>query len=109
MDREPATGESSVAVAVTFPSQSLAIRYLRPAYSDPLSHYENFVKAYRQGQGEVRNRRRRAPARGPDRGREPAQGRPPEGFHFRNSDQEGSNLGRKVGRYVADHYFQAVG
>jgi len=31
------------------------------------------------------------------------------GFHFRNSDLEGSNLGRKVGRYVADHYFQRVG
>jgi hypothetical protein len=31
------------------------------------------------------------------------------GFHFRNSDQEGSNLGRKVGRYVADHDFQPVG
>jgi hypothetical protein len=30
------------------------------------------------------------------------------GFHFRNSDQEGSNLGRTVGRYVADHYFQPV-
>ena len=31
------------------------------------------------------------------------------GFHFRNSDLEGSTLGRKVGRYVADHYFQPVG
>ena len=28
------------------------------------------------------------------------------GFHFRNSDQEGSALGRKVGRYVVDHLFQ---
>jgi hypothetical protein len=28
------------------------------------------------------------------------------GFHFRNSDQEGSNLGRTVGRYIAEHYFQ---
>jgi PAP2 superfamily len=28
------------------------------------------------------------------------------GFHFRNSDQEGSSLGRKVGRYVVDHLFQ---
>jgi hypothetical protein len=28
------------------------------------------------------------------------------GFHFRNSDQEGSNLGRKVGRYVVAHLFQ---
>jgi hypothetical protein len=28
------------------------------------------------------------------------------GFHFRNSDQEGSNLGRQVGRYVVDNYFQ---
>jgi hypothetical protein len=31
------------------------------------------------------------------------------GFHFRNSDQEGSNLGRKVGHYVADHFFQPLG
>jgi hypothetical protein len=30
------------------------------------------------------------------------------GFHFRNSDQQGSNLGRKVGRYVVDHYFQPL-
>ena len=30
------------------------------------------------------------------------------GFHFRNSDQEGSILGRTVGRYVAEHYFQPV-
>ncbi len=30
------------------------------------------------------------------------------GFHFRNSDQEGSSLGRKVGRYITDHYFQAI-
>jgi hypothetical protein len=28
------------------------------------------------------------------------------GFHFRNSDQQGTTLGRKVGRYVADHFFQ---
>jgi hypothetical protein len=28
------------------------------------------------------------------------------GFHFRNSDLQGSALGRKVGRYVADHFFQ---
>jgi hypothetical protein len=28
------------------------------------------------------------------------------GFHFRNSCQEGSNLGRTVARYVADRYFQ---
>jgi hypothetical protein len=27
------------------------------------------------------------------------------GFHFRNSDLEGSNLGRKVGGYVVDHFF----
>jgi hypothetical protein len=27
------------------------------------------------------------------------------GFHFRNSDQEGSALGRHVGRYVTDHLF----
>ena len=31
------------------------------------------------------------------------------GFHFRNSDQEGSRLGRTVGRYVADHVFRPVG
>ena len=30
------------------------------------------------------------------------------GFHFRNSDQEGSNVGRAIGRYVAGHYFQPV-
>jgi hypothetical protein len=28
------------------------------------------------------------------------------GFHFRNSDQEGSTLGRKVGRFVARNFFQ---
>jgi hypothetical protein len=28
------------------------------------------------------------------------------GFHFRSSDQEGSSLGRKVGRYVSEHFFQ---
>jgi hypothetical protein len=28
------------------------------------------------------------------------------GFHFRSSDLTGSNLGRRVGRYVAQHYFQ---
>lgn len=31
------------------------------------------------------------------------------GFHFRNSDMQGSALGRKVARYVADHYFQPLG
>jgi PAP2 superfamily len=31
------------------------------------------------------------------------------GFHFRNSDLQGSALGRKVGRYVANHYFQPAG
>jgi hypothetical protein len=31
------------------------------------------------------------------------------GFHFRNSDQEGSNLGRQVARYVADHFFRPLG
>jgi hypothetical protein len=31
------------------------------------------------------------------------------GFHFRNSDQQGSHLGREVGRYITDHYFQPVG
>jgi hypothetical protein len=30
------------------------------------------------------------------------------GFHFRNSDLQGSALGRKVGRYVAHNYFQPV-
>jgi hypothetical protein len=28
------------------------------------------------------------------------------GFHFRHSDQEGSALGRRVGRFVARHFFQ---
>jgi hypothetical protein len=31
------------------------------------------------------------------------------GFHFRNSDLQGSNLGRKVGDYVTDNYFQPLG
>jgi hypothetical protein len=31
------------------------------------------------------------------------------GFHFRNSDLQGSSLGRKVGRYVAGHNFKPVG
>jgi len=31
------------------------------------------------------------------------------GFHFRNSDLQGSNLGRKVGRYVAHHDFTPLG
>lgn len=30
------------------------------------------------------------------------------GFHIRNSDEQGSALGRKVSRYVADHYFQPL-
>jgi hypothetical protein len=30
------------------------------------------------------------------------------GFHFRNSDQEGSNLGRQVSRYVVEHFFQPI-
>jgi hypothetical protein len=30
------------------------------------------------------------------------------GFHFRNSDQQGTTLGRKVGRYITDHYFQPL-
>jgi hypothetical protein len=30
------------------------------------------------------------------------------GFHFFTSDLQGASLGRKVGRYVADHYFQPV-
>jgi hypothetical protein len=30
------------------------------------------------------------------------------GFHFRNSDLQGSALGRKVGRYVAGHYFRPL-
>ena len=30
------------------------------------------------------------------------------GFHFRNSDLQGSALGRKVGRYVVDNFFQPV-
>ncbi|MFL6013066.1 MAG: vanadium-dependent haloperoxidase [Gaiellaceae bacterium] len=31
------------------------------------------------------------------------------GFHFRNSDLQGSSLGRKVARYVVDRFFQPVG
>jgi hypothetical protein len=31
------------------------------------------------------------------------------GFHFRNSDEQGSSLGRKVGRYVVNQSFQAAG
>jgi hypothetical protein len=31
------------------------------------------------------------------------------GFHFFSSDRQGSRLGRKVGRYVVKHYFQAAG
>jgi hypothetical protein len=30
------------------------------------------------------------------------------GFHFRNSDLEGSSLGRDVGRYVAGHLFEPI-
>jgi hypothetical protein len=30
------------------------------------------------------------------------------GFHFRNSDQEGCNLGRKVGRFVVESFFQPL-
>jgi hypothetical protein len=30
------------------------------------------------------------------------------GFHFRNSDQEGTNVGRDVARYVAENYFQPL-
>jgi hypothetical protein len=30
------------------------------------------------------------------------------GFHFRNSDQEGANLGRKVARFVVEHLFQPL-
>ena len=30
------------------------------------------------------------------------------GFHFRNSDQVGATLGRKVGRYVVENFFQPV-
>ena len=31
------------------------------------------------------------------------------GFHFLNSDLHGSKLGRRVGEYVADHYFRSAG
>jgi hypothetical protein len=31
------------------------------------------------------------------------------GFHFRSSDEEGSNLGREVGGYVGGHLFQPLG
>jgi len=39
------TGESSGTVAVTFPTQSLIIKYTRPVpYSNPLDNYQGFVK-----------------------------------------------------------------
>jgi hypothetical protein len=31
------------------------------------------------------------------------------GFHFLRSDEAGSNLGRKVGDYITEHYFQRLG
>jgi hypothetical protein len=31
------------------------------------------------------------------------------GFHFRSSDQEGSALGRRVGRFVVHHFFRPLG
>jgi hypothetical protein len=31
------------------------------------------------------------------------------GFHFLSSDEAGSDLGRKVGEYVTEHYFQPLG
>jgi hypothetical protein len=31
------------------------------------------------------------------------------GFHFRNSDLQGTALGRSVGRYIADNFFQPTG
>jgi hypothetical protein len=31
------------------------------------------------------------------------------GFHFLSSDHAGAALGRKVGRYVARHFFQPLG
>jgi hypothetical protein len=40
--------------------------------------------------------------------RDVAEARVLAGFHFRSSCQEGENLGRTVGRYVTDHYFQPV-
>jgi hypothetical protein len=30
------------------------------------------------------------------------------GFHFLHSDQQGSKLGRKVGRYITEHYFRPL-
>jgi hypothetical protein len=30
------------------------------------------------------------------------------GFHFRYADEDGSKLGRKVGRFVVTHFFQPV-
>lgn len=38
------SGERSVSVAVTFPSQGLIIRYSRPPIPDPQSNFENFVQ-----------------------------------------------------------------
>jgi hypothetical protein len=40
--------------------------------------------------------------------KEVARARVLSGFHFRNSDQEGANLGRKVGDYVVQHLFQPI-
>lgn len=31
------------------------------------------------------------------------------GFHFRNSDQEGSTVGRKVGRFVVRNFLRPLG
>ncbi len=31
------------------------------------------------------------------------------GFHFLHSDQQGTKLGRKVGHYITEHYFQPLG
>lgn len=36
--------EAGESIAVTFPSQGFAVRYTRPAYSDPLADYESYVQ-----------------------------------------------------------------
>jgi hypothetical protein len=52
---------------------------------------------------------RRDYARLHDAVKDVARGRVLAGFHFRNSCQEGENLGRMIGRYVNEHLFQPIG
>src|SRR6266550_7055560 len=52
---------------------------------------------------------RRDYARFHDAVKDVARARVLAGFHFRNSCQEGENLGRTIGRYVNEHLFQPIG